>query len=427
MSRKTSDFNSQEVVYNTLKGDPVFMPFYLDEHTQEIRSDVAIEELHYAAGTPLEDRHLTMASVYISKVYKDEIAAARVWEHLRILSYERRRNPIKEALNALSWDGMPRLDTFFADVAGVEDNEYSRAVASKTFIAAVARVMEPGCKVDSVLVLEGVQGAKKSSLLELLGAVAGERYVLTTKVQLGNKDTLQNISGAWFVLIDEFASFRKAEVDDLKAFITQRKDRFRFPYDRLPKEMARRCIFLATINNTEAKYLEDVTGGRRFWPLEVKSTVDLKKVAEIRDQVWAEAVARYKAKEDWYIDESHPELAKQFREEQAKRQTSDPWEHAVIRFIAKATREFTQDDLLEALGIAVKDRTQGDKNRVGKILTKLGIEGARKRINGGRPNVYDPAEITAERRKHLQLVNTEAARGPVSVEEESFSGHDGQK
>lgn len=421
MSKKDGlDFQSQDILFNTMRGEDVFKGFYLDEHTQEIRSDVAIAELQYDAGSALEDRHLIAATVYLSRTYRDEVTSAKVFDILQLLAYERRRNPVRLALEELVWDKTARLDDFLIRAAGVEDSAYARAVTAKTLIAAVARVYRPGCKVDTVLILEGAQGAKKTSLLEELGAIAGDRYVLATKVVLGNKDTLQNIYGAWFVIIDEFASFRRAEIDDLKAFLSARKDRFRAPYARLPKEPYRRCIFLATINDTENRYLEDVSGNRRFWPLEVAGVVDLDLVRKERAQIWAEAVARFKAGELWYIDEQDPVLAAQVKLQQDKRQTSDPWEGAIADFISSSSGLFTQDNLLETLGVALKDRTQGDKLRVGKILTKLGLKANRSRTDEGRKlNTYDARDLKDAQRAHLKLISSE--RGPVAPEREKFT------
>ncbi len=412
MTRRT---HSNAQITNIMSTCPAFTPFYLDTHALDVRSDLDIPELHYKAEAHLEDHHLSAGIFHMSQNYGVELTKDKLWEVLLYLAHMRQRNPLVEKLNSLSWDGTARLDTFLIDFAGVSDNAYSRAVTSKSLIGAVARAMRPGCKMDNVLILEGVQGARKSTLIETLGSVAGTRYVLTSKVVLNTKDTLQNMASAWIVNIDEFASFRKAEVEELKAFVTQPRDKYRVPYAHLPRTVERRCIFMATINGTENPYLDDVTGGRRWWPVEVTKTIDLEAVKAIREQLWAEAVVRYKAGEVWYIDDNDPLLAHLAREQQAERQTADPWEATVSDFVARATTKFTQDDILQRLKIEVRDRKHADKIRVGKILTKLGLRGSRTRSDGTRVQYYDPSSLNDERRRHLRLVD-----GPVSPEEERF-------
>lgn len=393
---------------NVLSKRSYLKTLYEDLHNGEIRSDVDIPEIGYRAETQLEDVHLTKLAARLARGRNGmDVPLQKLWECLKVVASERARNPLVERLNELKWDGTARLDSFLVTYAGCEDTPYVRAAFSRTLIAAVARAMRPGVKVDTVLILEGQQGAKKSTLFEVLGSIVHPRYTMTSKVILNNKDTLQEISTAWLVNIDEFASFRRAEMDDLKAFVSRTTDKFRAPYARLPKLFQRRFVFVATINGTENNYLDDPTGGRRWLPVEVTGTIDIPGVQAVLEQVWAEAVARFKAGEVWYIDGNDPILAMQTRREQDKRQVIDPWEDHVAAFITSQNGElFTQGQVLQALGIATKDLNQGHRNRVGKILTKLGLKVKRPRIDdGSRPYMYDSKELAANKRTHLSPVS----------------------
>lgn len=418
MSNKNVHTNAQ--AYNLVQGDELTSKFYMDLHSGEIRSDESIRDFGYTAGQPLEDRHIMRMTIHYSAKYGLELTEGKAWSLLRVLASERGRNPVTDTLSALAWDGKARLDTLLIDYAGAEDTPYTRAVTSKAMIGAVARAFEHGCKVDNVLILEGPQGAKKSSLILELASIAGVRYVLTSKIAINHKDTFQNMAGAWVVNIDEFASFRKAEMDDLKAFVSQQMDKYRLPYDRIPRMVKRACVFMATINDTESKYLDDPTGLRRWWPVAVKN-IDLDGVKGCRGQLWAEAVVRYQQGEKWYVDESSP-LAELVRQEQTQRQVIDPWETSILSFVANtSSKEFSVDQLFDALKIDVKNRAHADRIRVGKVLTKLNLGKRRVDTKVGRFVYYQAATLDPTVREAFKVSAKSAPIEPVSPEEESLN------
>ena len=88
---------------------------------------------------------------------------------MELAMLQTKRHPVKEYLQGLEWDGKPRADTLFIDYLGAEDCAYTREVTRKALIGAVARIMEPGCKHDHMLVLVGPQGCRKSTTLAKLG------------------------------------------------------------------------------------------------------------------------------------------------------------------------------------------------------------------------------------------------------------------
>lgn len=218
-------------------------------------------------------------------------------------------HPVRDYLNGLTWDGVERLDTLVVDYLGASDSEYTRAVTRKAFTACCARVFEPGCKYDYVLLLIGRQGKGKSKFLDIMG---GEWYS-DTITDIGGKKAYEALDGSWIMEMAEMTAAKRAEIEALKQYISKRSDKYRKAYDRRVTENPRQCVFFGTTNEPEC--LRDYTGNRRFWVLEVRDG-DCKKDIEKdlraeRDQVWAEAMTRYKAGERLYLDEKLEKLAEQ--------------------------------------------------------------------------------------------------------------------
>lgn len=224
-----------------------------------------------------------------------------------------RRNsfdPVRDYLFGVRWDGVVRLPTWLetycrariADDSGMDITRYVRDVGTKWFVAAAARGLSPGCKVDNVLVLEGEQGIGKSRLLNVLG---GEWFT-DSHLNLTDKDTKLLAAQSWIMELAELSAMRKTESESQKAFFSQREDRFRPPYGRVIEAFLRRCVFVGTTNDDE--YLLDVTGNRRIWPIYCE-VIDIDAVARDRDQLWAEAVVRFQNGErHWFEKHESDEL-----------------------------------------------------------------------------------------------------------------------
>ena len=219
-----------------------------------------------------------------------------------------KRHPVREYLNGLVWDGAKRADTIFIDYLGAEDTVYTREVTRKALLGAVARIMSPGCKHDHILVLVGPQGCRKSTTLARLG----KSWFSDSLYTLSGKDAYEQLQGYWIIEMGEMAATRKAELEQIKQFVSKQSDNFRSAYARRTQEHPRQCAFFGSTNDEE--FLRDPTGGRRFWPVVV--TEEGRKRAdgftdEIVDQVWAEIVTRYNAGEQWYLSENAEAMARE--------------------------------------------------------------------------------------------------------------------
>ena len=199
---------------------------------------------------------------------------------------------MREYLTGLTWDGKPRVETLYVDFLHAPDDAYHRSVARLMMTAAVTRIFEPGHKFDFATILEGLQGKRKSTFIEVLGRswfaeLNGEFSDTKMMVEL--------MQGAWIMEIPELTGFSRADVRAIKAFISSRKDRARLAYARRAGEFPRQCIFIGSTNDRE--YLKDDTGGRRFWPVECRlgpdEEIDTDRLGTEINQLWAEAVVLY--------------------------------------------------------------------------------------------------------------------------------------
>lgn len=235
---------------------------------------------------------------YLEKAY--QIYSGKKVDEARAICCEAHAfNEVTDYLNGLSWDGVPRLDALFIDYLGAEDTPYNRAVTRKAFVAAVARAMNPGTKYDNMTILAGPQGIGKSTLLDKMS----RGWFCDSIRTFEGKEPSELLQGVWIVEVGELDAFRRSDVARIKQFLSQRSDRFRAAYGRHVRDLPRRCVFFGTSNTYE--FLTDATGNRRFLPVDVgerprKKCVWLDLDAEV-DQLWAEAVTRWRLGEDLYL------------------------------------------------------------------------------------------------------------------------------
>lgn len=270
-------------------------------------------------GKPWTDEDTIMCRYWLSKEKGFDVSVSIVDEAAIVVSKRSPNHPVRNYLNSIEWDKTPRLDTWLHDFCGVKDDSYSRAVAAKTLMGAVARVFDPGCKFDYMLVLEGKQGSGKSSVVACLG---GYWYGDIT-IDPHNKDTVTGMLGKWICEASEMEFTTRAEAQALKAFLTRQVDHVRAAYARHVRGYPRQCIFIGTMNlEAEPGYLKDNTGNRRFWPV-LTSNINIPGLRDVRDQLFAEAKDRYFKGESLFIeDESAVDQA--LAEQHARRQV-DPW------------------------------------------------------------------------------------------------------
>lgn len=195
------------------------------------------------------------------------------------------------------------METILINCLEADDTEYVRTVTKKTFAAAVARIMRPGIKFDSVLVLDGVQGIGKSTLFKDL--IGDEYYCETlTLKDMNEKAGAEKLQGYWIVEVAELAGMKKADIESVKAFLTATDDKYRPSYGRTVESHPRQCIIIASVNG-ERGYLRDITGNRRYWVVKVKQTEQRKRwdfSQGEKDQIWAEAKALYEGGEKLYLE-----------------------------------------------------------------------------------------------------------------------------
>lgn len=266
---------------------------------------------------------------YLEKVY-DIKGKSNIDDAFKLTAHANSYHPVRDYLNSLKWDGVPRLERLFIDYQGADDNLYTRTVTRKTLVAAVARVFEPGCKWDYVLTLVGPQGCGKSTIIKIIGRLWYSDS-LTTVV---GKEAFEQIQGFWIMEIGELSAMKKSDIEAIKLFITKREDSYRAAYGRYVETHKRQCIFIATTNKYD--FLRDMTGNRRFFPIDChpeKVTKSIwKDLEEEVDQIWAEAVHYYKKGEKLFLDGDVSRLAE---EEQDKHLEENPLTGAVKMYLDK--------------------------------------------------------------------------------------------
>lgn len=305
-------------------------------------------------------------------------------------------NPVLDYLANLNWDGKSRLDNWLSYYLGVRPDEYSKLVGAKWLISAVARVFNPGCQVDTMLILEGPQGIGKSKALRILATLGDISYFTDDLSDLGNKDTIMQMQGVIIAEIAELAAMLKKDQEDVKAFLSRRVDRYRPPYGANVIERPRRCVLAGTMNPGAISYLKDETGGRRFWP--VKTTaVDAASLATDRDQLWAEAVSRYRGNERFWLTDHEIDLAVK---EQEERQEEDPWEQDISEIMNDVHSDIVSAAfILKKLGLDASQRNTLALRRLSKYMPRIGWHKAKQRVDGSA-NPVSVYVREAEENKH---------------------------
>ncbi len=261
------------------------------------------------------DTDLSCAKVYLDKKY-NIWAPGKFKDALLAGTSERAFHPIKNYFKVIGpWDGKTRVDRLLIDYFGAEDSIYSRDVIRKTLVAAVARIYEPGIKFDYVLILNGEQGIGKSSFFEKL---AGKWFSDSLTVSdMRDKAGAEKLQGYWILELGELAGLRKMDVETVKSFITRRDDKFRQSYGVHVENHPRQCIVVGT-TNAEKGFLRDITGNRRFWPVQVsmgKKSIWEDMNQEVIDQIWAEAIHIYKVGEPLMLKGESAVMAYQRQQE----------------------------------------------------------------------------------------------------------------
>lgn len=287
-------------------------------------------------GSPLTDVDVLNFSSYMATKYGIEIGKDKAIDAITVVANRYRFHPVQEYLNSLTWDGFPRLDDMLQTYFRAEgDPEYLAFVGSKWMISCVARAMNPGCKADHALILEGEQGILKSTAFKVLG---GRWFSDDMGGDIGSKDAIDCLRFSWIIEMPELSRLNRAAVDLYTAFLSRQIDRVRPAYGRCTMEIHRGYIFCGSTN--QETYLRDETGNRRFWPVSCKHLnpvlneyILISDLQEDRDQLWAEAVVRFKRGERWYPEGSDKQILLKLRNEQAQRYQADQWRELIRKYL----------------------------------------------------------------------------------------------
>lgn len=309
----------------------------------------------------------TMQSQYgLPRIGRDSVRDA-----VALVAGDHARSSAREWMDGLVWDGKDRLNWLFSAGFGAEFTDYTAAVSKCFMIGAVARVYAPGAKVDALPVLEGAQGRGKSTGLRVL---FGDDWFAEATESPASKDFYLSMKGKLLLEIAELDAFGRADITAVKRTVTCVSDRYRIPYERAATDHPRQCVFSATTNTDN--WNRDPTGARRFWPV-VCNEVSLKWLAHEREQLFAEAVHRYKAGESWW-DVPHDDAQR----EQAARAEGDPWDEVVDRYLSGKMQTTVAAVLEHGIGMPPDRFTKSAEMRVGAILRRMGLARVKRRVDG---------------------------------------------
>lgn len=346
------------------------------------------------AGEELADEHDVFVQHWFDR--NRQFTCANVTAAITAAARANAFDPLQTYLSGLKWDGTERVPLLLSQYLGARDSQYTRAVSAMWMVSAVVRAMCPGKKVDTMVILEGEQGSGKSSALNAL--VPQEDWFSDTPIDLKKLvDSYQSLRGKWIYEIGELDSFKGHEATRIKNFLSSKSDNYRPSYGKRSRDFPRHCVFAGTTN--EDHYLTDRSGNRRFWPVRCGSVVRVQAIIEDRDQLWAEAVVRFRRGEKWFAD-SDKEIQDLIKRQQASRLTpDDPWKLLTERWLKSPSvpvegslserslvdldQGFSGEDvLLGAIGVRKDALTPAMASRIGAVLKQLGFYHHQRRVPG---------------------------------------------
>lgn len=335
-----------------------------------------------AEPVPLRDNDVAVITAWLQHAGLKRISVQVVHDAAVMRAHECSFHPVLDYLRLLKWDGQPRIGVWLTTRLGAKLTEYTKAIGEMFLIAMVARIFDPGCKADYMLVLEGPQGELKSTACRVLG---GEYFSDNMPDVTGGKEASQHLRGKWLIEFAEMHALGRAEATLLKAFLTRCIERYRPSYGRLEVTEPRQCVFIGTTNKDN--YLRDATGGRRFWPVKT-GTIDIDGLVEDRDQLFAEAVVRYHEGASWWPDKEFER--EHIEPEQEERYEADAWEDSIGAFLVRLTEEKAAlgesarvtvgQVAVQALGFQLARIGTADQRRIAEALTRVGWQ----RVTRGR-------------------------------------------
>ena len=395
------------IAYMQLENNPLYELLRYNQFTRNIEFRTRAP-WHFTDGNSWSDDDAIQFKAWLSANQSFEITTNLIHEAALNVAMQNAYHPVKDYLEALEWDGAPRLKTWLSEYCSVPESDYTKAIGEKVLLAAVSRIYQPGAKFDHVLILEGPQGVGKSTLVSILGKYWYGDVVLDPH----NKDTVDALKGKWIVELSEMECAKK-DVTSLKRFISCTTDRVRLAYARTSQDFPRQCVFIGTINPENGRgYLKDSTGNRRYWPVFVRA-IDYIRLREDIDQIWAEALAKYKTGNvKLYLEDKRiQELA---LKEADERYESDPMEDTIADYLYNTGRETITDQeiMVECLMLPASRLDKYFAGRISCAMNRLGYIKGSSRIKGRIQRCY-------RKRKGSEFVFKPHERGLGSLYEET--------
>lgn len=326
---------------------------------------------------PITDVDVGIVQEYLQHHGLERLSKDTTHQAVDIRAHERAFHPVKDYLNQIKWDGAERVGTWLHNYLGAEMSPYTNGISEMFIVSMVARIFEPGCKADYMMVLEGAQGTRKSTACRILGG----QWFSDALPDVGQgKDVAQHLPGKWLIEIAEMSALSRAEAAGLKAFVTRDTERYRPSYGRREVIQPRQCVFIGTTN--EAAYLKDKTGGRRFWPVKV-GIIDTERLAIERDQLFAEAVSHYRQRRPWWPDGQFERT--HIAPEQEARFERDAWEEAIGDWLGSRDEVLIKEVAKGALNLDVDRLGRAEQNRIVAVLERIGWRRKRKDWRGNIP------------------------------------------
>lgn len=343
---------------------------------------------------PVEDDDLFEIRRWVEWVYRVHYGKNDVFDGVRHVCRKTEVNPLLDELNSYIWDGVERCEEYLLRGMGADDCPLNRDMSKKWLIQAVARAYSPGCKVDTVLIFQGEQGDLKSTAHRIM---TGEKWFSDSPIPIGHEfRAFMQLGAAWIHEMAELSVFKSRETEKVKSFVTSSTDTFVPSYGKFVVTVPRQCIFVGSTN--EEEFLVDQTGNRRYWVVRV-GNVDIEWITANREQLWAEAIVRYKRGEQWHFTD---EMAEVHKEAVAEFEQTDSWEILVIDWLNqfKPAVVSVGQVLADALELGAVQHTRANQTRVGVILQKSGYRKRRISRGNARPWVY--VRKTATEREIIQ-------------------------
>jgi hypothetical protein len=358
-------------------------------------------------GAPLQsfeedpERTTTGTKYWLGNEYGLDLHDSEVRSAILHVATEHAFNPLQKYIKGLQWDGIPRaamfLETYCAATLknrnGDDITEHVRRISLRWLVSAIARAMKPGCKVDTVLILEGTTDLYKSTALKVLG---GE-FFSDSKITIGTNDAMMLAGSNWIHEIAELTSFHASETEVQKAFFSSPTDNFRPPYGHAVIKFPRLCVFVGSTN--DERYLNDPTGNRRYWPIHCGGRFQIKKLRQDRDQIWAEAYAVYKAaevcpecdlpmehrceKHRWWLDPDENKVLETVNNFRLKAEYSEAIADYILKLDPKRRPAmYTTFEVAVDVLKLTPDRVSSQQVPIGRALKVLGFEKDRRREYG---------------------------------------------